>query len=131
MTNFIKSLTPEDTEEVKPGVFLQKRKKGWKQVYPAAWKGKINWGNFILGGPDFWKTTIWFMIILFLVFSYWHDTNELREFHDKVSANREAWCAGVPLDELEDYNNLGGVFNETGNTLRVQGDNGRGLPEDS
>lgn len=102
--NLIKALTPQETEEVKPGVFLQRKGKTWRQIYPAAWNGKINWKNFILG-PNFWKNFIWFVIIMFLIFSYWHDTNELREFHNTVTQNKIAWCAGVPLENLKTGDN--------------------------
>jgi len=97
--DLIKALTPEDTEEVRPGVFLQKRKKGYRRIYPSAWNGKINWKNFIFGGPNFWKTLIWVVIILFMALGYVQDTQNLREFHDTVIENRQAWCSGIPFDE--------------------------------
>lgn len=118
--NWAKELEPKNTEEVKPGLFIQKRygKKGkvkYRRVYPAAWKGEINWKNLIMGGTtDFWKNTILFLIIIFLVFSYWHDTNELREFHDKVNQNKLQWCAGVPYEELGGPTETHGGENDEG-----------------
>lgn len=97
--DFIKSLTPGDTEEVKPGLFIQRRLGKYRQIYPAAWNGKMNWKNFILG-PNFFKHFFIFLLIVFLAFSYWHDTKELKEFYYKVNYNKIDWCLGVDVDDL-------------------------------
>jgi len=126
--DFIKAITPKDTEEVKPGVFLQKKGNKYRQIYPAAWNGKINWKNFIFGGPNFWKTLIWIIIIGFMVFSYINDTQELSNFYNTVVQNKQAWCAGIPLDEISNYtinitdHTRGGVIN--GADFAVHNNNG-------
>ena len=105
-----KALTPKDTEEVKPGLFIQERagRRGvinYRQIHPASWNGKINWKNTLLG-PNFWKNFLWFVIIIFLAWSYLHDTQSLREFQENVNIHKAEWCAGVP------YQDLGGDVNE-------------------
>ena len=97
--DFIKRLTPEDTEEVKPGLFIQRRLGKYRQIYPTAWDGKINWKNFILG-PNFFKHFFIFLLIVGIAFSYWHDTKELKEFYYKVNYNKLDWCSGIDVDDL-------------------------------
>lgn len=79
--SFVDSITPKDTEEVKPNLFIQKTRNGYRQIYPAAWNGNIIWKNFFFGGK-FLKSTIVFILILFLVWSYNHDTKALRDFYN-------------------------------------------------
>lgn len=68
----IRTLTPKNTEEVKPGLFIQKVNNGYRMIAPAAWNGQINWRNFILGLN--WKSSlVFFLIIMFMVWSYQHD----------------------------------------------------------
>ena len=98
--SFIRQLEPKNTEEVKPGIFLQKTRKGWRQVYPAAWNGKINWKNFVLGGPNFWKTLVWFAIILFLIFAYYHDVQQYKEFYKKYNSQE---LEQISIIDLENY----------------------------
>ena len=45
--NFTKVLTPSDTEEIKPGLFIQRRGNKYRQISPAAWDGKIIWKNLL------------------------------------------------------------------------------------
>lgn len=92
--SFIKALTPKNTEEVKPGLFIQTTARGYRNIYPAAWNGKINWKNFIFGG-SFFKTIGWFAIILFIVWSYQHDVAEYKEFYERVASNPLVWCQDV------------------------------------
>ena len=87
----IRALTPKDTEEVKPGVFLKQRGDTYRQVYPAVWKGKINWRNLILG-PNFTKGFITFIIFMFIVLSYSHDVAQYKEFYEDISNNPNKFC---------------------------------------
>ncbi len=119
--DFIKSLTPLDTEEVKPGLFIQKKGKGYRQIHPAAWDGKMNWKNFILG-PNSFKHFLFFVIIMFLAFSYWHDTKELKEFYYKVNNNKISWCAGMDLNDLDIIR--GDELNEQEYTITISDNNG-------
>lgn len=112
--DWIRALTPPDTEEVKPGVFIQKKGNVYRQIYPAAWNGKINWKNFLIGS-HFWRNFIVFLILMFLVFAYVHDTHALKDFYVKVTENKIAWCAGVPLSELKI-----GVKNESQSPIGIQ-----------
>lgn len=93
--SWIKSLEPKDTEEVRPGFFIQKKYKGYRQVHPAAWNGKIIWKNFLIGGS--YGHIIWFLIILFLAFGYYHDTKVLRDFYEDVRGDPVAFCEKVEL----------------------------------
>lgn len=91
---FVKALTPKNTEELKPGLFIQTTARGYRNVYPAAWNGKINWYNFFFGG-SFFKTFAWFAIILFVVWSYQHDVNQYKSFYEDVVKNPIVWCQQV------------------------------------
>ncbi len=122
--DFIRALTPQDTEEIRPGLFIQYKNGKYRQIYPAAWNGKIIWKNLITGGPGFWKTLIWFIIILLIIFSYWHDVHSLREFHQKVTTYKNEWCVGVPFNELGKYKvSGGGVLNATESSTTVVSNN--------
>jgi len=73
-----KNLTPKDTEEIKPGLFIQKRKNGkYKQIYPLAWEGKLRWKEQLKTIFTF-RTFFTIALILFLAWSYIHDTGECR-----------------------------------------------------
>jgi len=99
--NLIKALTPQDTEEVKPGLFIQKTLQGYRQVYPAAWNGKINWKNFLLGGK-FWKNFIIFLILMLIAFSYYQETKVCREFQSspcKFLPNLTDYCYKLDSEE--------------------------------
>lgn len=100
--NFIKTFTPKETEEIKPGLFIQKTSKGYRQVHPGAWDGKMIWKNLLLG-PNFLKNFIWFVIIIFLAWSYFHDVDVYQEFYEEVSSNPIAYCQNVSLVHLNQY----------------------------
>jgi len=80
--SWIDSITPSNTEEVKPNLFIKKTRLGYRQVFPSAWDGKVNWRNFILGGHPA-RNLMWFLIIVFLAWSYAVDTKNLREFYNE------------------------------------------------
>lgn len=97
-----KAVTPQDTEEVKPGLFVQtkfvrkagsgeKVPKSYRTVYPSAWDGKINWNNFIFGGSVL-KTIIPFLVVLFIVFAYVNDVREYKNFYETVRGDPIAYC---------------------------------------
>ena len=95
MSNFfIGAITPKDTEEVKPGLFIQKKLGGYRQVHPSAWDGKINWKNFIFGGSIF-KGLGFFLIIIFLAWSYQHDVAQYQDFYQEVRSDPIAYCEKV------------------------------------
>lgn len=92
--NLIKTLTPVDTEEVKPGLFVQKRKSGWRQIEPLAWDGKMRWKAQIKTVFSF-RTFIGIAIIIFIVWAYLHDVQEYKNFHEEVMTNPVGWCDEV------------------------------------
>ena len=94
--NLIKALTPKNTEEIKPGLFIQRRGNTYRQIYPAAWDGKINWKNFILG-KDFLKSFIFFIIIVFLAWSYFHDVKVYKDFYEEVISDPILFCTNISL----------------------------------
>lgn len=95
---FIRVLTPSDTEELKPGLFVQKKivrgQDYYRQVYPGAWNGKLNPYEIFLG-RNFFKTTFWFLLIMFLAFAYWHDVREYKGFYENVNSHSIDFCAKV------------------------------------
>lgn len=131
-SSWIKALTPKDTEEVKPGLFIQTRgnpdslidrlektvsgipiKYPWyKEVWPAAWNGRVKWYNFILGGR-FWSTTLWFLIVMFLAWAYYHDVSAYKDFYERATSDPIAFCS--------DFNNpnRGAILNEHQNVSLI------------
>ena len=114
--NWVERLTPKNTEEVKPGLFIQKYKFGYRQIHPAAWDGKINWKNFLVG--DNWlKHLMFFIILIVLCFSYYNNTKACVEFQ----ANP---CEKLPeiqrycLDQEKFDNPL--VRGENGDSISIQ-----------
>ena len=106
--DFVKALTPKETEEIKPGLFIQRTSKGYRQIEPAAWNGKINWKN-LFGGKNFLRNFVWFAIIIFVAWSYFHDTKEFREFYIEVNSNPAEFCKNVQLiniNEIQITNSL-------------------------
>jgi len=114
--NFVKALTPKDTEEIKPGLFIQKQGNSYRQISPAAWDDKIIWKNLFFG-QGFLRSFIFFLIIVFIAWSYFNDTKELREFYEEVSSNPVEFCKDVQLVNI----------NEIQNTDSLQGNNGESL----
>lgn len=113
--DFIKAMTPKNTEEVKPGLFIQarpSRREGiiYRQVHPAAWNGKLNWYNFLLG-PNFFKNSVWIIIILFIAWSYSHDVEAYQNYYEELNSNftiRQEFCSGsnFPLEEFSGEINI-------------------------
>ncbi|KKL81189.1 hypothetical protein LCGC14_1997210, partial [marine sediment metagenome] len=99
------------------GLFIQKTRKGYRQVHPAAWNGKIIWKNFLFG-PGFLKGLLWLGIILFLVWSYNHDVQAYQDFYETVNSDPVLYCMNVSLVGL----NQPEVIDE--NTYIIQNNNG-------
>lgn len=100
--NFTERLTPKETEEIKPGLFIQRRGNEYKQISPAAWDGKIIWKN-LLFGQGFGKSLIFFAIILFLAWSYFHDVQVYQEFYEEVISDPVLFCLNVSLESYDKY----------------------------
>jgi hypothetical protein len=109
--SFVDSLTPPDTEEIKPGVFLQKRFGKYRLIHPASWEGKMNWKNLFLGGNPL-KHLVIFLFIVFLVWSYQHDIQAYQEFYINIRENPLGFCADlqhmidVPCSEQNERHGL-------------------------
>lgn len=89
--SWIERLTPKDTEEVKPGLFIKKTRFSYRQVHPAAWDGKINWKNLTVG-PNFWKNFLWFAILVFIVLGYMNDVREYKGWYERYTKNPAEFC---------------------------------------
>ncbi len=74
----IDRLTPKDTEEIKPGFFIQKRKGSWRRVEPMAWKGEWRTKEQLKSVFNF-RTLFTIAIIIFLAWSYFNETEYCRE----------------------------------------------------
>ena len=115
--NFKKYLTPKETEEIKPGLFVQKTRGGYKQIYPAVWNDKINYKNLLLG-HGFLKSFIWFAIILFLAWSYFHDIQTYQNFYEEVNSNPAVFCSQINLFDFEQHED----------TNTIQSNDGKDIP---
>ncbi|HEC37462.1 hypothetical protein LCGC14_0476680 [marine sediment metagenome] len=120
--NFKKVLTPRDTEEIKPGLFIQKTRKGYKQIHPAVWNDKVNYKN-LLFGHGFLRSFIWFAILMFIAWSYFHDVETYQEFYEEVSSDPVAFCSNVSLFDLNQNEDSYTISNNDGK------DNSKFLPE--
>ncbi len=78
---------PDNTEEIKPGLFIQNKKGNYRQVNPIVWKGKWR-----LTKQFGWKNLVWIVIVLFLVFAYNADNKQLLEFHNAVVEDPFGFC---------------------------------------
>ena len=103
--SFIDSLTPKDTEEIKPDLFIQKTKKGYRQVHPVAWKGKWRTKEQLAMVFSI-RTIATIAVICFLAWSYLHDQGALREFYIEVQSNPVEFCNSV-LQDLNQNTRLG------------------------
>lgn len=93
---FLKAFTPDNTEEVRPGFYIQKKvykdgTESFKQVHPVVWNDKISWKNFLFG-PKFVSTTFWFLLLMILCFAYYHDTKEYRAYYEDTRQNLTEIC---------------------------------------
>lgn len=87
------SLTPQRTEEIKPGLFIQKTIKGkYRQIEPVAWGGKIRWKQQISSVISF-RFIFTIAVVLFLVYAYNQDNSELVEFQSYVMTNTSQFCS--------------------------------------
>ena len=111
--NLTKILTPKETEEIKPGVFIQQTSNGYRQVHPSAWNGKINWKNFLLGANPL-RNLFWFFIIVFLAWSYFHDVDTYKEFYEEVLRDPVLFCSNVTMDSNINYEDTYTIQNNYG-----------------
>lgn len=108
-------LTPKDTEELKPGLFIQKQvhknKVSYNQIRPLVWKGEWKLNNQIG-----WRTLINIIIIVFLAWTYFEETSFSRELQENpcdILPNITQYC-------FERQALLNPVTHEEFNTLTLQ-----------
>lgn len=87
------SLTPKNTEEIKPEIFIQRRGDEYRVVHPIVWNNEWR-----LKKQFSWKNLIWIIILLFLVWSYNHDVKAYRSFYETVTKNPIEFCSHVNLN---------------------------------
>ena len=96
--SLIDSLTPKNTEEVKPGLFIQtivrNNKTKYRAIKPIAWNGKLLWREQIKTIFTV-RTIITLLIVLFLAWSYSHDNRALMDFHNSVVSDPIAFCTKI------------------------------------
>ena len=109
--NLKKTLTPENTEEVKPNIFLQKKGDGYRVVNPIVWNNEWR-----LKKQFGWRNLLWIMIILFLAWSYLHDIEAYKNFYEEVSSDPIKFCFDVDQSNIQQENE--GEFNLPNNFER-------------
>ena len=73
--SLIDSLTPKDTEEIKPGLFIQTYREGYRQINPIAWNRKWR-----LKKQFGWRNLFFILLVLFIAWSYIDNTKSCEEF---------------------------------------------------
>ncbi len=111
--DFVKALTPKDTEEVKPGFFIQTKnhkngRTSYRQVHPVAWNGKIDWKTQVKSVFSL-RTIFTIALILFIYFGYLHDYRLLQEFHNEVIENPVEFCIEINEQYAQPNKILGGL----------------------
>ncbi len=107
--SFVDEVTPKDTEEVKPGLFIQKWKGKYRQIEPMAWNGKMRWEQQIRSILSL-RTFFTIGVILFLWWAYVNDDNQYRDFYFEVIENPVQYCEQVFEKQGEVYlNGLGAI----------------------
>lgn len=106
------SLIPKNTEEIKPGFFIQKYGDGYRQIDPMVWDNKVRWKSMILG-KDWLKHFIFFIILMFIVYGYVHDNKVYIEQNKMIKENPIIFCQGAISAYESNLNNnsyLGSVY---------------------
>lgn len=76
--DFIKTLTPENTEEIRPGLFVQKHKGKYRVVKPMAWDGELLIKDQLKSVFNL-RTLFTILLIIFITWSYVNETGYCRE----------------------------------------------------
>ena len=106
--NLVDILTPVNTEEVKPGLFIQTlstaRGKSYRKITPCCWNGKIDWKTTLLGDKPL-KYLFIFLTLMLLSYGYWQGTSSCAEFQEdpcKHLPNITEYCFSVDNLEVKD-----------------------------
>jgi len=92
--DIIKIITPKNTEQVKPEIFIQNWRGKYRVINPMAWNGVIRWREQLKTIFNL-KVIVTFAIIIFLVWSYQHDVKTYQEFFNNVTSNPYAYCQAI------------------------------------
>lgn len=115
-----KAFTPKDTEEIRPGLFVRKEKKGYKQIHPIVWNDEWRTKEQLKTILTL-RTFFTIALIIFLAWAYVHDTGALQEFYEDVTDDPFAWCNDLKT-KCSNYQgnnpmaNLSGFITEDGDT---------------
>lgn len=90
----IEFLTPKDTEEVRPGLFVKTTLKGYRVMSPLAWNGKLRVKEQLKTVFSL-RTIFTIALVLFIAYSYIHDNSALLDFYKDVRGNPQYFCANV------------------------------------
>ena len=121
--NFKKAFTPKDTEEIKPGLFIQTKYKDnngvkepaeYRKVLPIVWNGE--WKTKEQLKTIFSARTFFTIaIVLFLAWSYLNDVQEYEEFYYNINADPIGFCSEVykiiDTDLCNEQNEKAGLCN--------------------
>lgn len=102
LNNWLKNiLTPKNTEEIRPGIFLQKRGEGdsiyYKVINPIVYNGKYR-----LRHQFSWRNLIWIAIIVYLAWSYSKDIGTCKAITEQVKNNPQAFCKIITNSSFTD-----------------------------
>ncbi len=79
--SLVNILTPKDTEEIRPGLFIRKVGDGYRGINPMAWNGKFRWREQMRTIFCF-RTIVTMALIIFISWSYYSDTKACSEFQE-------------------------------------------------
>ena len=68
------SLTPKGAEEVKPGLFVQKKGNGWRKIEPIVWEGRWRLKN-----QFGWRNLFTIALVILLAYTYVNETSFCRQ----------------------------------------------------
>ena len=109
--------TPKETEELKPGFFVQKKGDKYKQIEPVFWKGKWRWNKQFT-----WRNLFMIIIILGLFFTlkkyvifyeaFHQDPVEFCMNHSEYIINFQEVMQSDGQDSVYSFGNFEGVITE-------------------
>lgn len=89
--SLVNIFTPKDTEEIKPGLFVQKKGKNYRVINPIAWNGVIDWKTQLKSIFSI-RTIFTIAIVLFLVWSYQNDVGQYQQFYYEIHEDPMGFC---------------------------------------
>lgn len=99
--NLKEILTPKDTEEVRPGIFLQRRESGeYRIVKPIVWKGEWK-----LKQQFSLRNLFMIILVLFIAWSYFEETEYCRQLQEnpcEILPNITSYCFSKNFNIVDD-----------------------------